>query len=268
MQAALERAIERMAFGPALDPNDATAAALFLRSCDVSDADVSAIIDAGFSRLLVYRILIRNGIRNHIGHRIPLTIERLGDAFEPYLDRFFDERGPRTHYLHDVTSELLDFCESLWMADLRMPPWTMALARYENAYHEIRMMAAPTKRARAEVVLDLPLQFTDAARLLRSQWAVHDFATNPAHGEPQARATSLIIYRNDAHDVRYLEVTSLAGAILERLMLGRRSVRDAIAQACADANVELREDVVLSIARLLSELADCGVLLGAFADDG
>ena len=56
---------------------------------------------------------------------------RLGPLFDEWFDRFLAERGPRSHYLRDVTTELLDFLAPLAESDPRFPPWALDLARHE-----------------------------------------------------------------------------------------------------------------------------------------
>src|SRR6478672_7148085 len=96
--------------GPGVAACDADA---FLARFDFSDDD-RAVLRAEFERLLVYRQLVQGTLREAVALAIPRAMARLGPLFDEYFDRFLAERGPRTHYLRDVTTELLDFCAPLW----------------------------------------------------------------------------------------------------------------------------------------------------------
>ena len=80
--------------------------------------------------------------------------------------------------------------------------------------------------------------------------------------EPERRETSLFVYRSPEHEVRYLELSSLAAKILERLVEGEK-LGQAIGRACAAEGVLLDASVTESTARLLADLAERGALLGA-----
>ena len=69
----------------------------------------------------MYRELVRGNLREAIQLSIPRSMARLGALFDEYFDRFLVERAPRTHYLRDVTPELLEFCAPLWAGDARVP---------------------------------------------------------------------------------------------------------------------------------------------------
>ena len=264
MQAALERAIHDLAFGPEVDADDADAVRAWLERNHVAAADADAIVGAGLERLLVYRRLLRANLYEAIEIAIPRVVARLGEVFDEYFDRFLAERGPRTHYLRDVTTELLDFCAAAWAADTRVPPYMMDLARHENVQIEIgAMQSRPVGEEPGELELEKPLRFIEAARVMRYGFAVHRLSEDSAdRTEPEARTTALLVYRSPEHEVRYLELTPLAAAILERL-LGGAPLGPGIQAACAAEGAAIGPDVLDGAARLLADLAERGALLGA-----
>jgi hypothetical protein len=64
------------------------------------------------------------------------------------------------------------------------------------------------------------------------------------------------------HEVRYLELSPLAAAILERLLASVELGR-AVQEGCASEHIELDESVLTGTSELLSNLAERGALLGA-----
>jgi hypothetical protein len=258
MQRALEAAMSELVFGPALA---ADAVDDFLARHALAPADCAAI-RADFERLGVYRSLVHGTLHDAVELAIPRTLARLGPVFDQYFARFLAERGPRTHYLRDVTNELLDFCAPLWAEDPRVPPWALELARHEALQIVVssqREVVVPHELG--ELVLDRGLRFVGAACVARYTFAVHRLSSDESERTPPERTpTALFVYRDREHDVRYLELSPLAASLLERL-LGGASLKDAVLGACAETGIEpaLALD---GTARLLADLAARGALIG------
>jgi len=261
MQQALESALAELVLGAELDVADEAAVRAWFDRHGVAAEDRAAL-DVG--RLGVYRTLVRHGLRQAIELAMPRVVARLGATFDEYFDRFLAERGPRTHYLRDVTGELLDFCDPLWRDDRRIFAWTMELARHEALQVELGAMPVPARaREPGALELDQGACFTDACRLVRYEHAVHRLSEDPGdRTEPIRAPTALFVYRSPEHEVRYLELTSLAAAILERLLSGS-SLRRAITFATGDLGVAVDAGVLTGAAQLLSDLAERGALLGS-----
>lgn len=261
MQSVLERALSDLTLGPPVAPSEREA---WLARYDFSAADRAALAES-FERLLVYRRLVRGTLRDAVELALPRTIGRLGPLFEEYFERFLGERGPRTHYLRDVTTELLDFCAPLWRDDARVPAWAHDLGRHEALEIVISSQREPVvPRGLGELDLERGLRFVEAARVVRYDFAVQRVSADEAARTPPERVpTALFVYRDPAHDVRYLELSPFAAELLERL-LGGASLKDAVLGAARDTE----HDPALALegtARLLADLASRGALLGAEA---
>lgn len=250
-----------LVFGPGFAPSDAAARDAWLTRNGVGEADAQAIRDDGVERLFVYRELVRGTLREAVYAAIPRTMARLGPLFDEYFERYLAEVGPRSRYLRDVTTELLDFCAPLWASDPRVPPWAMELARHEAVQIVVASeLARPPKHEPGELALDLPVRFVEAVRLMRYSHAVHRLSDDVLDRTPPlAEPTRLIVYRSPEHEVRYLETTALAADILERL-LAREPLGAAIRGACGGT---VGASVLEGTAILLADLAKRGVLLGA-----
>ena len=264
MQPALERLFERMVFGPEVDPAKPEEVKALLARCELPEEDSAAVAE-DFARLSVYRKLVRGTLREAIELAIPRTIFRLGGLFQEYFDRFLDQRGPRTHFLRDVTPEFLDFCAGEWKADARVPPWMSDLARHESLRIEIGAMPTlPPPEDPEELALDRGVRFTEASALMRYDFAVQRLSADEQDlGEPAREPTMLFVYRSPDHEVRYLELSPLAHAILRGLRDERLSLRAALERAVAELGVPLVQGVLEGSARLLADLAERGALLGA-----
>jgi hypothetical protein len=206
---------------------------------------------------------VRSRLREAVELAVPRTLVRLGPLFDEYFGRFLAERGPRTHYLRDVTREWLDFCEPLWAEDARVPAYLVDLAWHEALEIIVASGADPVPLAGApELDLARGLSFIEAARVVRYRHAVHELSEDPRDTRaPRSSPTALFVYRSPEHDVRYLELTPLAAAILERLLQGA-ALGEAVTLAARGAGAALDAGVLEGTARLLSELAARGALLG------
>jgi hypothetical protein len=263
---ALQRAIADACFEAGAGEELARDPRAFFASRHVSAEDIEAILAAPL-HLAVYRTLVRNGLSSVVLRMLPRTRARMNTAcagrFDADLAAFIDEVGPRTHYLRDVPGELFAWAGPRWRADPDVPRYLPDLGAYELAHFAIA--ACPTARATerpAAVALDRPLAWVESARLVRYGWAVHELVEDEtAVDEPARRDVRLFAYRDATHGVRWLELTPLAAAIVDRLLAGE-VLGAAVTRACTDHRTH-PADVVPDIARLLAELAERGVVLGA-----
>lgn len=259
MQRALEALLADVLLGPA--PTQTQLAELCERHA-LSSADRAALLE-GHPRLLVYRELVRTNLREAMRLSIPRTIARLGATFDEYFDRFLSERAPRTHYLRDVTPELLDYCRPLWELDPRVPDYIWELALHESLHIEVSARPVlPREHAAAALSLEQGVDFSEALRLVQYRFAVHELdAREDDRQLPAPRQVALLVYRSAEHDVRYLELSPLAHGIVKRLLDGS-SLGLAVRDSAAATGSPLTEAVLSGAAQLLADLADRGVIRG------
>jgi hypothetical protein len=238
----------------------------FLVARGVAPEDVEAILAAP-PRLHVYRTLVRNGLSSVVLRMLPRTRTRMNAAcsgrFDADLASFVGQVGPRTHYLRDVPAEFFTWVEPRWRCDPGLPAYLPDLAALEIAHFAIA--AAESARQASvdtvDVALDRPLAFIESARLARCAWAVHELSLDEmATDEPPPRDTCLLGYRDATHSVRWLHLTPLAAAVLERLLSGE-ALGTAVERACTDHGAE-PPNVLADVARLLADLGERGVLIG------
>jgi hypothetical protein len=262
---ALQRAIADACLGARAGEAIAQDLRGWLEERGVAADDIEAILAAP-PRLGVYRSLVRNGLSSVVLRMLPRARARLNAAcegrFDADLATFVDEVGARTHYLRDVPAEYLAWAGPRWRADARVPAYLPDLATHELTQFAVGA-AAPASRASAltEVALDRPLAFLDSTRLLHHAWAVHELPADDEAEEPARRDVHLLAYRDADHVVRWLELSPLASAILARL-LGGEPLGDAVERACSEASTTTAS-ALPDIARLLADLGERGVLLGA-----
>jgi hypothetical protein len=231
----------------------------FLAASGVAKEDAEAILAAP-RRLGLYRKLIRHNIIGVIEAMLPKTQERMNavvpGSFESSIDAFLEHEGPRTAHLRDVPSEFLAFTTPRWKKDERLPRWLADHAELELVDFVIGVAPRPAPPPPlADVSADLPLVFADPHKLVRLGWSVHEDAI-------AERDVTILVYRDAEHRTRFLELTRLAGLILERLLAGD-ALGPAMISACQTMGCALDQAVLEGAARLLADLGERGVLLGA-----
>lgn len=259
MAGGIEALLAEAVLGPELDHTRLLA---LCAKHQVPPADQQALL-LQRERLGVYRDLVRGNLREAIQLSIPRSLARLSAVFEEYFDRFLAEQGPRTHYLRDVTGELLAFCAPLWARDPRVPAYLYDLAVHESLHIEVSALPAPPRRAEpAPLALDRGVELSPALRLVRYRHAVHELPESEGdRTSAAARDVSLLVYRSPEHEVRYLELTPVARGIVERLLSGE-PLGEAVAAAAAAEGAALTENVLSGAAKLLADLAERGVVRG------
>ena len=259
MQQALEGVFGELLLGP---PRTRAELGELCERHGLAEVDRQALLES-HERLLVYRDLVRSTLRDALQLSIPRSIARLGGLFDEYFDRFLCERGPRTHYLRDVTPELLEFCRPLWENDARVPGYLADLALHESLHIEVSALPALSRAAApGPLALERGVSFSEALRLVDYGHAVHELDADEANLSPPApRPVSLLVYRSPEHEVRYLELSPLARGILSALLEGH-ALGSAVQRAAAIEDTPLTEAVLSGAAQLLADLADRGVIRG------
>jgi hypothetical protein len=284
--AALERALQRSVTAPDGEAIAADPRAWLVRA-GLEGPDLEAMAALPPKRLLLYRSLIRRGLTGAIRAGIPRTAARLGARFEADVARFIEAEPPRSRYLRDVAFEFVGFAAPRWAEDPEVPAYLADLARHELAAFAAACAEqdeeagaggasgplgdetpatpgddAPGPLGEEALSLDRGARFQRAAALVRYEHAVHRLQGDAsARDVPAREPTRLLVYRDAAHDVRFLELTPLAAEILGRLLAGA-ALGEAVVAGCAALGHPVDGPVLESTAALLSDLAERGALLG------
>ncbi len=238
----------------------------FLARHGVAGEDADVIL-ASPKRLGLYRRLVRHNVTSVIDTMLEHTRKRLDarapGAFDQMVAGFLHDVGPRTPHMRDVPSEFLAYAAPRWREDARLPRWIADHAELELAEFTIAVAprAAPPPPL-AEVTALRPLVFGEPRRIMRLGSAVNTMDRDEVMAEPEARPVDILVYRDAQHHARFLELTLLASAILERLFAGM-PLADALTGACTALAHPLDDAVLGGAARLLADLGDRGLLLGA-----
>ena len=238
----------------------------FLDKHGVAEEDKQAML-ASPRRLGLYRQLVRY----NVGHVVRVMLERTRARLDVYapgeLERsmagFLSERGPRTAHLRDVPSEFLAWASPRWRTDARIPAWLADYAELELVDFTMGVAPRPLPPPPlADVTAQRALVFGDPRVIIHLEWAVHLLASGDVAAVPERRPVDLLVYRDAQHCPRYLDLSPLAALILAGLFEGQ-PLAQAITGACESSGHALDDAVLGGAARLLADLGERGVLLGA-----
>jgi len=225
----------------------------------------AALSTMGDARLGVYRSLVRGSIHSLLDKLLPRTLARLEGAGAVWIDRWLAEEGPRSRILRELIDEWVAWVSPRWRADPSVPDYLTDLVRHEAI--EMATGAAPPPSPPAgmspEFALDASLVCDPSARIARYDHAIHRLPEelddrSPAPAEP----TPLLVYRDPEHSVRFLHLTPLAAAISEPLLAGL-TVKEALFKGTATLGIELDDEVLARVSRLLADFAKRGIILGS-----
>lgn len=217
-------------------------------------------------RLLVYRRLVHNRIRRVISEFLPRTHARLGrDRLARDVQAFLAADALTSPYWRDVPGQFVAWVATRWQEDPAISDYLVDLARHECLAFDVRNdPAGGEKDTGLPLALDRPLRFDGTTRLMRYAYAVHQLSADvEVLDEPEPFATSLLVYRDDEHTVRYLQLTPFAAEVVAALRDRRRPVSDGLREACAALDMPLNDERLAEAAALLADLADRKVLRGA-----
>lgn len=216
------------------------------------------------TRAGTYRILVRGNLDTVVGDFLPRTRARMGARFDEEVARFYEERGPRTHYLRDVPRELVDHVRERWTTDPSLPRYLHDLARHELLGFEVaaaRTDAVP--EGLGDLALDKTVALGSGIAVVRYDFAVHLLPfDHDDRSDPEAKIVTLLAYRDREHETRYLDLSPSAAAIVEGL-LANKTLGDALRDAAAATSVPLDDSFLVGSADLLADLGERGVILGA-----
>jgi hypothetical protein len=221
---------------------------------------------AGFeeSRAGTYRVLVRGNLDTVVGDFLPRTRARMGARFDQEVAAFYEARGPRTHYLRDVPRELLDHVAARWTSDPSLPRYLYDLARHELLGFEVAAARTdPVPAGLGDLALDKTALLGSGIAVVRYGFAVHllPFELDD-RSLPEERIVTLLAYRDQAHETRYLDLSPSAAAIVEGL-LANKTLGAALRDAALETNVPLDDSFLVGSAELLADLGERGVILGA-----
>lgn len=232
--------------------------------------DHAALAAVGPQRLLVYRSLVRAGLRDVVRALLPRTTARLGDeGLSRAFDAWLHEAPPRSRILREVPGEFVAHARVAWARDPSVSAELIDLARLELLESDVEAAddPPPPPGLVPELRLDRPLVLAGTLRIASFDHAVHELPRDEDDRTLPARTpTTLLLHRDAEHAVRTMTLSPLARAVLQRLVAGQ-TVAEAIPAGAAEAGEAVDDALLGRISALLTDLAERDVLRGCHPGD-
>ena len=235
-----------------------------LESAGVDGDDAAAILSNN-PRFWLYREMVRNNVRGVTRSLMPrataLVDELAPGAIDAAVDAFLREAGSRSHYFRDVAFEVHAFSRARLLTDPRIPAYVVELADWELFWFRVRIAERAVRPDfLRDISPDRALVFESPALQQRFECRIHEYEDRGP--PPPATPIYLLGYRDSAHEPQLMELGALAAAIVENLQAGL-PLAVAIPAACVSLDVVITQAVLADAAKLLTDLAEHDIILGA-----
>ena len=171
-------------------------------------------------RLAIYRDLFFNNLADLLGGAFPVARRILGgDRWKRLIREFYAGHHAHTPYFLELPHEFLEWLQARRERAADEPPFLDELAHYE--WVELAL-AVSEEELPAEVPgppapLDAPLAVSPLAWPLAYRWPVHRLAPGFQPAEPPAAPTFVVVYRDRADAVQFLEIGAETARLLDAL---------------------------------------------------
>lgn len=211
-----------------------------------------------------YHDLIRNNLEGFLLACFPITHAVLGPLRWPRLvDTFLRKARCHTPYFREIPREFLDWLLTTDALPVPLPAWLPELAHYEWVELAIDVMEtaeAPACNPAGNLVGNEPV-LAFALMNLAYAWPVHRIRPDWRPRKPQA--AHLLVFRNAADNVEFIELNPVSSRLVTLLLEGGRSGREACLLIATEMNHPQPEAIVAHGAAVLNELRAAGVILGS-----
>ncbi|HET7923531.1 MAG TPA: putative DNA-binding domain-containing protein [Rhodanobacteraceae bacterium] len=211
-------------------------------------------------RMAVYTELFFNNIESLLAANFPV-IRTLHDenAWRDLVRAFYRDHRCHTPLFTDIARELIRYLETRAEAGAGDPPFLVELAHYEWAELALSLdetdLAAIERDGNGDVADGIPL-VSPLARVLAYRFPVHRISADFRPVEAPAQPTLILLTRDRADALHFLEIDALTALLFERLQqnttLSGRACLDALLTELGRDEPALR-DSGLGILRHLRE---------------
>ena len=186
-------------------------------------------------RMAVYADLFFNNIESLLSANFPV-IRTLyaADAWHGIVRAFYRDHRCHTPLFTDIAREFIRYLETRAEAEAGDPPFLVELAHYEWAELALSLdetdLAAIACDRSGDVVDGVPLA-SPLARVLAYRFPVHRISADFRPAEPPPQPTLVLLTRDGADALHFLEIDALTALLFERLQ--QNTTRSG--RACLDA---------------------------------
>ena len=171
-------------------------------------------------RLAIYRDLFFNNLADLLGGAFPVARRILGsERWKRLIRAFYAGHHAHTPYFLELPREFLEWLQVRPERDADEPPFLDELAHYEWVELALAISEEDTPAAGPPPAapLDAALAVSPLAWPLAYRWPVHRLGPGFQPVEPPATPTFIVVYRDRADAVQFLEIGAETARLLDAL---------------------------------------------------
>lgn len=212
-------------------------------------------------RMALYADLVFTNVQGFLNRCFPVCRQVLGEDHWQRLNRHFLRDWPLSApWFHEIPKAWLEYLQQGIYSD-PLPQWLPELAHYE--WIELALDIAPNATLHYDSHGSLleTLALASAHQLLSYQWPVHRIS--PEYQPHEEQPTLLLVYRNEAMQIRFIELNAVTARLIQLISSDRLSGQQALQQLATEmAHPDPQQLSSFGLA-LLEDLRTQGFILGA-----
>jgi hypothetical protein len=218
-------------------------------------------------RMKIYRDLFFNNIQSLLAGNFPVLHGLYGeDGWRTLVRDFYANHRSRTPLFPEIAREFLQYLQDERETHPDDPPFLLELAHYEWIELALELDERSIDTVAADPggdLLDGRPVLNPLTRLLAYRYPVHRIRADFRPTEPPPQATHLLVYRNRADDVKFMQLNAITQRLLERLDRDDdASGRDVLVEIADEIGHPDPQRLVEAGADLLEDLRQRNVVLG------
>ncbi len=215
-------------------------------------------------RMKIYRDLVYNNIETFISTGFPVLRRIINDEHWHGMVRdFIRYHQCHTPYFSEIGQEFIRYLQDERKTHSDDPEFMLELAHYEWVELALDLSAEeiPDISTRTEELLSARPVVSPLAWRLSYQYPVHQLGPEYQPQEPPEQGTYLVVYRNRADEVKFLEINVVTAHLLQLLESDEISVNDALLVIAEQLGYDSPEVLLKSGTELVDQLYSLEILL-------
>jgi uncharacterized protein len=216
-------------------------------------------------RLIIYRELIFNNIDSFLKGSFPILHSLMSaESWQLMVRDFIIKHQAHSPYFLEISQEFLHYLNDEQPPMIAAFPFALELAHYE--WVELALDVSPESFPlnacqEGDLLEDCPLVSPLAWRL-SYQYPVHNIGPEYQPQTPPDEPTYLVVYRDPADAVKFMECNAITIRLLQLLEDGGCSAREALTDIASEVGHPDTEFIVASGLEILKQLQALSILCG------
>ena len=215
-------------------------------------------------RMKIYRDLIYNNIETFISSGFPILRSLIDDGpWHKMVRGFVSHYRSHTPYFLEISQEFLRYLQEERKASPEDPSFMLELAHYE--WVELALDVSPEEipdiDSKVEELLLSKPEVSPLAWRLSYQYPVHKLGPEYQPKEPPEQATYVVVYRNRAQEVKFLETNAVTIHLLQLFEDQGITAREALTVIAEQLGYDSPDAVLNSGKELVEQLYSLEILI-------